>query len=238
MRALLRGWNSSRCGELNGRSATVPTILLLLLLVLSVSAQAQDWRETLAKTPFSKTTFQAYRTEPVELILKSFKPAGELRGVILMPSAADQLYFFDWGKVELNESPTLLEALNALTNKAQMQYTFVAPFLLIHMPRDTTSDPLTMAEDASVKLAKRKKKGRVQVLDRPYNRVLPALKELTGLNNVPDQRDPASWHYYRLSFVGHDLTALELLRAIAYGTKTSVHVEKKRVVFKERPFIR
>jgi hypothetical protein len=221
-------------GATDGRSGVEMRLLLLLILV--VSARAQDWREALAKTPFSKSSFQAYRTEPVELILKSFKPAGEMRGVILMPSAADQLYFFDWGKIELGASPSLLDALNALTNKTQALYSFVSPFLLIHMPRDTTSDPLTMADDAPQKISKRKKKGRVQVLDRPYNRVLPALKDLTGLNYVPDQRDPASWHYYRLSFVGHDLTAPELLRAIAYGTKTSVRVEKKRVVFQERPF--
>jgi hypothetical protein len=208
----------------------------LLLLLFLVSARGQDWRETLAKTPFSRSSFQAYQTEPVELILKSFKPAGEMRGVVLMPAAADQLYFFDWGRVELSGAPTLLEALNALTNKAQMTYTFVAPFLLIHLPRDTTSDPLTFAADAPPKLQTRKRGGQIYYLDRPYDRILPALKKITGLKSIPDQRDAGSWHFYRLSFVGYDLSASEILRAMGYGTKTAVVVEKKRIVFRERPF--
>jgi hypothetical protein len=36
--------------------------------------------------------------------------------------------------------------------------------------------------------------------------------------------------------VGYDLTAPELLRAMGYGTKTSVRIEKRRVIFQERPF--
>jgi hypothetical protein len=37
--------------------------------------------------------------------------------------------------------------------------------------------------------------------------------------------------------VGYDLTAAELLRAIAYGTKTSIRLEKRRAVFAERSFV-
>jgi hypothetical protein len=208
----------------------------LLVLLLLVSARGQDWRETLARTPFSKTSFQVYQTEPVELILKAFRPTGVLRGVVLMPGAADQIYFSDWGRVELGAAPSLLDALNALTNQARMSYSFVAPFLLIHLPRDTTNDPVTFVADAAAKLHARKKLGEIFYLDRPYNRVLGELKKVTGLKANPDQRDPGSWHFYRLSLVGYDLSAPELLRAIAYGTKTSALVEKRRVVFRERPF--
>ena len=209
---------------------------LLLLFLLLVPAHSEDWRETLAKTPFPKDSFRAYQTEPVELILKAFRPSGELRGVVLMPAAADQIYFFDWGRVELAGSPTLLDALNALTNKAQMTYSFVAPFLLIHLQRDTTGDPVTLTGDAPPKLQARKKPGQIYYLDRPYDRILPALKKITALKSIPNQRDPSSWHFYRLAFVGYDLSAPEVLRAIGYGTKTAVRVEKKRVVFQERPF--
>jgi hypothetical protein len=213
-------------------------VKFILLLILTLCTQAQDWRQALAQTPFPKATFHAYQTEPVELLLNAFRPTAEIRGVILMPAASDQLYFFNWGKVELPQNPTLLEALNALTNKTQLTYSFVSPFLLIHHPRDTTTDPLTFGPDVAEKFHKRKKSGRVYYLDRPYDRILPALKKVTGLKNIPDQRDPASWHFYRLSIVAYDPSATELLRAIAYGTKTSVQVEKKRVIFKERSYNR
>jgi hypothetical protein len=210
----------------------------LILFLLLISTRAQDFHESLAQTPFSKTQFQAHQTEPVQFILNAFRPTPEMRAVVLMPAASDQLYFFNWGRIELPPNPTLLDALNALTNKAQLTYTFVAPFLLIHLQRDTTTDPLTLTADVPQKFHQRKKYGRVFYLDRPYDRILPDLKKITGLKSFPDQRSPASWHYYRLSFVAYNPTAAELLRAIAYGTKTSVHVEKRRVLFTERTFQR
>jgi hypothetical protein len=209
---------------------------LLALLLLLVSTRADDWRETLARTPFPRTSFKAYQTEPVELILKAFRPEGELRGVVLMPAAADQLYFFDWGRVDLAGSPSLLDALNALTNKAEMTYSFVAPFLLIHLARDTTSDPVTFAADAPPTLQSRKRARKTFYLDRPYDKILSEFKWTTGLNAIPDSRSPDSYHYYRLAFVGYYLSPPEYIRAVGFGTKTSVRVEKKRVVFQERPF--
>jgi hypothetical protein len=208
----------------------------LILFLVCWTAAGQEWRDALAKMPVKAKSIHVYQTEPVELVLKSFRPTAEMRGVVLMPAAADQIYFFDWGTVELPPEASLLDALNALEKQAQLRFTFVAPFLLIHLDRDTPSDPLSIQGDVSAKFAARKKKGKVYYLDRPYDQILPALEWVTRLPAEPDARSTASWHFYRLSFVGYDLSAPDYLRAMAYGTKTSVAVEPKRVVFKDRPF--
>lgn len=210
--------------------------VFLLLCFFSPSAHAQEWRETLAKTPFKKSHFQAYRTEPVELILKSFKPSNDLRAVVLMPGAADQLYFFDWGKIDLPKNASLLDALEALTNKTHVTYSVIAPFLLIHMGRDTTSDPLIHTPAKLINVEKHIKPKRLYSLDHPYDRLQPWLEKVTGLTVFPDSKSPTSWHWYRISFVGYEFNAPDLLRALAYATKTSVAVEENRIAFKDRPF--
>jgi hypothetical protein len=211
-------------------------LLALVLLSFSLSARAEDWLQTLAETPFKKTHFQAYRTEPIELILKSFKPSDDLRAVVLMPAAADQLYFFDWGKIELPKHASLLDALNALTNKAHIRYSLAAPFLLIHMERDTISDPLLQIPAKKIEFEKHIKPKRLYSLDHPYDRLLPWLEKVTGMKASPDGKSTASWHWYRISFVGYDFNTVDLLRAFAYAMKTSVSVEGDQIIFKDRPF--
>ena len=45
--------------------------------------------------------------------------------------------------------------------------------------------------------------------------------------------DAGSWHFYRLAFVGYDLTVAEFLRAMAYGTKTTIQVQKRKALFSQ-----
>jgi hypothetical protein len=214
------------------------TLLAALLVCLGI--HAEDWQTAFAKIPIRVTNFPAHLTPPVELILTNFQPTAEIRGVILMPGAADRLYFFDWGQIVLPLNPTLLDAIAALTNKADLRVFVAPPFLLIGMQYDDPRDPLTVDPNISLeklKLNERKKPGRTYFIDRPYDNVLPQIEKVAHLRPKPSRSDPASWHYYRLSFVGYDLTGAECLRAIAYGTKTSVRVQKRRALFSERPFV-
>jgi hypothetical protein len=218
------------------RVAAEVTRLYLILFVLCASIHAQDWQSAFAKIPIRTQTFPAHLTPPVELILTNFQPTAEIRSVVLMPGAADRLYFFDWGQVTLPQNATLLDAITALTNKAGLTIFTAPPFLLIAMPNDDPHDPLSIAPNVrpeKLKLTERKLPGRTYFIDRPYDRLVPQTQKLTRLRIKPSRTDAGSWHFYRLSFVGYDLTAAELLRALAYGTKTTVQVQKRNAVFSE-----
>jgi hypothetical protein len=213
---------------------------LLAALLFCLSIHADDWQSAFAKIPIRTTNFPAHLTPPVELILTNFQPTAEIRCVVLMPGAADRLYFYDWGRITLPPNPTLLDAITALTNKADLRVFAAPPFLLIGMKYDDASEPLRLVPGTpleKLKLDDRKRRGRTYFIDRPYDRLVPQTERLTRLRIKPSRSDPASWHYYRLAFVGYDLTAAEFLRAIAYGTKTSVLVDRKRATFTERPFL-
>lgn len=206
-------------------------ILFALLFCLNLRA---DWVETLKRTPCPVTSIHVYQTEPVELILKNFRAEGDFRGVVLCPSASDELYFFDWGTVKIEAAnPTLFDALAAITNRTKLQLTFKAPFLLIHAQRDKLDEPISIEPKAEeTKLLETKLKGQTYYLDRPWDRIHSRLKKLAKRKIMPSDRDPVSWHYYRISMVGEDLSVMEFIRALAYGAKTTVRIEKRVITFK------
>ena len=108
--------------------------ILVAALLFCISVHAQDWQPHFANIPIRTKSFRAHLTPPVELILTNFQPSAELRAVVFMPGAADRLYFYDWGEVTLPENPTLLDAITALTNAADLRV-FVAPPFLLKAPR-------------------------------------------------------------------------------------------------------
>ncbi|HUS35456.1 MAG TPA: hypothetical protein VM680_08915 [Verrucomicrobiae bacterium] len=213
--------------------------ILVAALLFCISVHAQDWQSHFAKIPIRGTSFRAHLTPPLELILTNFNPTPEIRAVVLMPGAADRLYFYDWGEVTLPKNPTLLDAITALTNAADLRVFLAPPFLLIGRQYDDPSDPLSIAAGVStekLKLNERKPRGRTYFLDRPYDRMVPQAEKISRLKLKPTRRSFASWHFYRLAFVGYDLTAAEFLRAVAYGAKCSVTIDRKRATFEPRQF--
>src|SRR5687767_3712380 len=142
--------------------------ILVAALLFCISIQAQDWQSHFGNIPIRTKSFRAHLTPPVELILTNFQPTTELRAVVLMPGAADRLYFYDWGEVTLPENPTLLDAVTALTNAADLRVFVAPPFLLIGRESDNPSDPLSIAGAIStekLKLNERKLRGRTYFLD-------------------------------------------------------------------------
>lgn len=213
--------------------------ILLAALLVSISLRAQDWQSHFATIPVRTTKFRAHLTPPVELILTSFKPSPPIRAIVLMPGAADRLYFYDWGEVTLPNNPTLLDAITALTNAADLRVFVALPFLLIGREYDDPSDPLSIQPGVAaekLKLTERKTRGRTYFLDRSYDRIILQAEKLSRLKLKPSRRSFDSWHFYRLAMVGYDLTAAEFLKALAYGTKCSVVVDRKYATFAERPF--
>lgn len=215
--------------------------IFIAALLFCISVHAQDWQSHFANIPISTKNFRAHLTPPVEIILTNFQPTAEIRAVVLMPGAADRLYFYDWGEVTLPENPTLLDAITVLTNAADLRVFVAPPFLLIGRQSDDPSDPLSIAPGVStekLKLNEHKLRGRTYFLDRSYDRIVPRAEKISRLKMKPSRRSFASWHFYRLAFVGYDLTATEFLKAVGYGAKCSVVIDRKNATFAERPFLK
>jgi hypothetical protein len=97
---------------------TRAALWILAWLALAVGAKGQDWATALSKMPLVSPARELNRTNCVDLLLRSFGSNQAVRGLVFMPGATDELYFFKRVNVTLtNASPTLLDAVVALTNQ-------------------------------------------------------------------------------------------------------------------------
>ena len=109
-------------------------ILTTLLALASLATPttralaAEPWQDALAAMPLVTNTTLLSRTNSVAIILGSFQSNSVIKGVILMPGATDELYFFRRVNVPFAvASPTLLDCLTALTNQTHILATIVPP---------------------------------------------------------------------------------------------------------------
>ena len=71
-------------------------------------------------------------TNCVPLLLRSFRSNDVVKGIVFMPGATDEFFFFHKAKATLtNPSPTLLDAVSALTNQTEIRADFRPPLLLL-----------------------------------------------------------------------------------------------------------
>src|SRR5437899_2268812 len=101
---------------------TVGTTRIVLCLgwcMLSLaSPAAESWPEALARMPVGSQVRELNRTNCVELMLRALQLNDVVKAVVFMPAATDELYLFRRATAQLtNASPTLLDAVVALTNQ-------------------------------------------------------------------------------------------------------------------------
>ena len=191
------------------------------------------WESALAAMPLPAGVTRLDRTNCVHLFLNAFQSNGVVKALIFMPGATDEFYMFHRARAELNkDSPTLLDAVIALTNQTLIRATFRAPFLLLHSDEDPL-EPLAQVQDerTAAKIRKAKFKPHVVYEDQDWDSLQFGLQRTYGLWFYPRARDTSSWHFYRHSFAGWKLSGWEGLEAISLAGKTSFIVERGKVVF-------
>lgn len=206
--------------------------LVLLTSPFSLFAM-EPWQKALSKMPLRAGVTQLSKTNAVEVMLEAFQENDAAKALILMPGATDEFYFFNRGNATItNTSPTLLDAVNALTNQTLIQVTFHAPFILLHSAEDPL-EPLYKIEDEKTFERIRKKKFTPDVLyqDRDWDSILPTLEFHLNTKVVPELHSYHSNHFYRNSFAAHNLDGFEILEALAFAGKTQFTIEKKKVLF-------
>ena len=209
-------------------------LVFLALLAAGLPLQAQTtWQEEFAKMPLGARVAELNRSNCVAAMLGSFRRNPAVKGLIFMPGATDEFYFFRRARARLtNSAPTLLDAVAALTNQTDIRATLRAPFLLLHTAEDPL-EPIALVEDQKAADAIRRRKfARVAL----YNDLhWDAMEHLLGfylnMTMIPRPRSRDSSHFFRNSFAAFDLSGWEALEATALAGKTKFTVKKNQIVF-------
>jgi len=209
-------------------------MFILACAAVSFSMQAAEpWQTALARMPLKTSVTQLNRTNCVGLLLRAFQSNDVVKAFIFMPGATDEFYFFRRARATLtNASPTLLDAVQALTNQTLIRVTFRSPMLLLHTHEDPL-EPLFRIENRQTEDRLRKASFVPHALynDRDWDYLLPILGKKLKTKFLPHRKTRDSWHFFRHSLAGWNLTGWEALEAISLAGKTTFTVQKGRLIF-------
>jgi hypothetical protein len=179
--------------------------------------------------PLGSTVQELNRTNCIPLLLNAFRSNDLVKALIFMPGATDEFYMFRRARAALSKaSPTLLDAVSALTNQTFIRATFLPPLLLIHSDEDPL-DPLMAVEyqPFAEKLKQAKFVPHVAYNDRDWDFIHPILAKTLKADIQPEAHTYESFHFYRHSFAAWNLTGWEALEAVALAGKSRLTVRRK-----------
>ncbi|MBU6400289.1 MAG: hypothetical protein KGS61_08210 [Verrucomicrobia bacterium] len=194
---------------------------------------AEAWQAALAKMPLATGVRQLDKANCINSLLDALQPNLTVKALVILPGAADELYFFDRVHVRLAAaSPSLLDAIEALTNQTRLRASFRPPFLRLHTD-DEVAEPWSRIQDAATadRLERRRVRGQIDFRDTDWDHLQPALRRRVSVGIRPWTGAPESWHFYRANLRGWDLNELELLEAVSMATRTWFTVRWHKVIF-------
>ena len=194
---------------------------------------AAGWETALARMPLGSKPAELNRTNCVRVMLRAFQSNDTVKALIFMPGATDEFYMFRRARAALtNDSPSLLDAVAALTNQTLIRATFYPPLLLLHTDEDPL-EPLIHVEHTSTsdKLQRAAFAAHVVYDDRDWDLVQPILRKTLRMDIRPWRHSYDSWHFYRHSYAAWGLSRWEALQAVAMAGKTSFTVQRGRIIF-------
>jgi len=207
--------------------------LLLLLFTRAFAASAETWPDALSTMPLAANTGWLTRTNCAEIMFQALNANHTLKAIVFMPGATDELYFFHRVNVRLtNAQPTLLDAVQALTNQSPLRVAFHAPLLLIYSEEDVLTLDIKVEHPGTVQQLKtRVIPGRQEFLDRDWKVVRDHHLRKMSVGISPLNRFAITRHFYRHTYAGWNLTEWETLEATALAGKTRFTVRKNHVEF-------
>jgi hypothetical protein len=212
---------------------------VLFLTLFGVRAE-DGWAEALSRMPLGQSVGELNRTNCAQLMLGALRSNQVVQALVFMPGATDEFYMFRRAKAELtNASPTLLDAVRALTNQTLIRASFRAPFLLLHTDEDSLqTDFQSHHEPTANRLKTTRLAGRQFYVDRDWDFVQPILRRALRVDLRPWQHSTDSWHFYRHNFAGWNLNGWETLECAALAGKSRFSVHRGQVVFEADPRVR
>ena len=230
----MTGWCDFR-SDPRMKTRQLPFVVCLLLILPGTPLPAAEpWAEALAQMPLATTNGVVLREQNcVRLLLQSFRRDERVKALVFMPGATDEFYMFHRAQALVtNASPTLMDAVAALTNHTYIRATFLAPLLILHTDEDPITPLIQVLDEptaAKVRAAKLSRQG--VYFDMDYDHIRRVLRSTFHLTMTPDSRSPDSWHFFRHSFAAYDLNGWEALQAITLAGKETLRIERKKLVF-------
>lgn len=196
-------------------------VLGAMLNPMAVRAQA-PWQEVLARMPLREPVRELNRTNCVQVMLDALQSNEVVKAMVFMPGATDEFYLFRRARAVLtNATPTLLDAVCALTAQTNIRADFHVPFLILH----TNEDPLegkNRFEDARTadRLKNRVRLAHLNCNDKDWDFLQPVLKRPLKINLRPWRYSTGSWHFYRHSFAAWNIDGLQALELAGMAGKS------------------
>jgi hypothetical protein len=210
-----------------------------LVLTRTPPAAAENWPEALSRMPLGAAVARLNHTNCARLMLDAFQSNAVAKAMIFMPGATDELFFFRRVQATLtNLNPSLYDAVVALTNQSPLRVTLQPPFLLLYSEEDVLELAKTIQHPRTMeKLKAGRPIPRLLAVDRDWNQLLTLIRNPVGVTLWPYRGTRDSWHFYRHTFAGWNLTPWETLEATALAGKTRFTVRRDRVEFEVDPRI-
>jgi hypothetical protein len=183
----------------------------------------ETWQQALSQMPLGAKVTQLTRTNAIPLMLDAFQSNGVVKALIFMPGAADEFVFLRRAHATLtNASPSLMDAVTALTNQTYIRAEFRPPFLLLYTTEDEL-EPIEMvkSKSAAARLRARIVPGRMVLCDSNWDYSRKAVTRKVSVCVLPFSDDPSSWHFWPNNFAICGVTQWELLEALALSGKTT-----------------
>jgi hypothetical protein len=239
----LRNRSAEHCSASPFVRSTAPRstpgrLLSVLLLgwcfISGVRASATEaWIAALQQMPLPAGVRQLNETNCAPVLLQNFQSNAVAKAFVFLPGATDELYFFKRVQVSLtNANPTIWHAVVALTNQSPLRVTFQAPAVLLYSGEDVLELDRTIQHEATLrKLQTAKPLPHVLALDRDWTQLLGQVKKHIPATVLPFAGTKDSWHFYRHTFAGWNLTPWETLEVTARAGKTRFTVVRRGVIF-------
>ncbi len=213
------------------------TTLALLLLVRSAWAAGEPWPAALSRMPLGTNISVLNHSNCAQVLLGGFQSNATTKALIFMPGATDELYFFRRVQVNLtNPAPSILDAIMALTNQSSLRVTFRTPFVLLYSGEDVLDlDFKVKHQGTEKKLKAGMPLPQLTAIDRDWTQLLGMMQRKIPATLLPYEGTTGSWHFYRHTFAGWNLTPWEVLEVSALAGKTKFTVVRSGVVFEVDP---
>ena len=210
------------------------SITIICLWTYSFIANAEKWQDALAGMPLTTNLTELNRFNAVKTMVESFQSNSTVKALIFMPGATDEFYMFRRAKASLtNTSPSLLDAVAALTNQTFIRATFKDHFLLLHTAQDPLKPIVHIKDRATAKaIEKRLCENHFEFYDKDWDYLLPHLGKSVKVALSPGLFSPETFHFYRHSFSAWNLNGSEGLRAVAMAGKTQYEIITNAVIFR------
>ena len=205
-------------------------VSVLPLLTPANAVGQPSWPAALQAMALPAGFHELNRSNCIEVMLDAFRSNTTVKALIFMPGATDEFYMFKRARALVtNDAPTLFDAMAALTNQTLIRATFRPPLLLLHTDEDPL-EPAFRIEDtpSAAKFRGERFLPHILVNDRDWDTIQPLLKKQLKADVRPWRKSYDSWHFYRHSFAGWNLTKWEALEAVAAAGKTKFTLRKHR----------